>query len=94
MAKGVNKAAVDQWTLGHAAVGAGLALLRVPAPVAVGFAIFFELIEDQLKERMPRIFPNASKDTKANALVDALASAAGYFLMVEIIKKRGKSGLL
>lgn len=94
MASQVNKAPIDQWTLGHIAVGAGMALLRIPAPVAVGFAIFFEMIEDQLKQRMPQVFPNASKDTKANALVDALASAGGYFVTAELIKKGKKNGLL
>lgn len=77
---GVNKEAVDAFTLAHIAFGALLGVIGVPWWVAAGFAVGWELLERPLKATTPAMFPNASQDSFANASFDALGMFGGWAL--------------
>jgi hypothetical protein len=77
----VNDAAVDRYTLGHASIGVLYGLARLPWWAALGLAVGWELVEDQLKDAMPGVFPYAAHDSLANATCDAAAVMVGYALI-------------
>ena len=74
----INGAAVDRYTLGHAATGVAKAALGLGLPLSVGLAVGWELVEDRLKDRWPRAFPYSSHDSIANAAGDVAGVAAGW----------------
>lgn len=77
----INHNALDRFTIGHAAVGTIMGLARAPWWVALGVAIGWELLERPLKDEFPRLFPHATQDTVANAVVDAAAMVVGWGLI-------------
>ena len=74
----INGSHFDRFTLAHAAGGYILGKFPVSNFTAILFAIGWELIEDKLKYNLPNIFPNASLDTKENALTDSLVFLLAY----------------
>jgi hypothetical protein len=74
----INGDAIDRFTLAHFGVGVALGLLGAPTWVAAGWAVGWEIVEDRLKDALPRLFPNATHDTKENALTDAAAVLLGF----------------
>jgi hypothetical protein len=74
----INHAAIDGFTIGHAMVGVGLALLGIPWWGALAVAIGWELVERPLKTTMPEVFPHASQDTFTNAFFDAAGMMTGW----------------
>lgn len=74
----INGDAFDRFTVGHAAVGVIMGLARAPWWAAIGVAIGWELIENPLKDRFPRVFPHATHDRFVNAATDAAAMVAGW----------------
>jgi hypothetical protein len=77
----INGDPFDRFTIGHAAIGIIFGLARVPWWVVIPFAIGWELVETPLKRRVPYLFPHASADTPANAIVDAIAMISGWAAM-------------
>ncbi len=73
-----NQAAVDRFTLAHAAVGYLFGRLGVDWRSAIAGAVAFEALEDGLKRMAPAVFPHAEPDSKINALADVGAFLAGY----------------
>ena len=87
-ANGINHAAVDRFTLAHLAGGYVARIFGLaPAPAAI-IAVLWESSEDFLKTTYPDAFPNATHDSKANALADLAAFGVGYWLAGRL--KRGK----
>lgn len=75
---GVNKEAVDAFTLAHIAFGALLGIIGVPWWVAAGFAVGWELLERPMKATTPQMFPVSSQDSFANAAFDAVGMFGGW----------------
>ncbi len=83
----INGSAFDRFTVGHAAVGVILGLVRVPWWVALGTAVGWEIIERPLKRHVPQMFPHATQDSLPNALVDVAAMVLGWGAMSLFPKK-------
>jgi hypothetical protein len=77
----INGDMFDRFTIGHLAIGVLLGLVRAPWWVALPVAIGWELAENPLKDRFPKLFPHASHDTPANAVADVAAVTAGWASM-------------
>lgn len=70
--------AVDRFTLVHAGVGFLVGKAGVPWRVALTWAIAFELLEDELKDKAPQLFPRASQTSTLNKVTDVAAFLGGY----------------
>lgn len=72
---------LDRWTGGHAAVGVLYgSLTTMPWWTVLGLAIAWEVVENPIKDRVPRFFPDAKHDTYPNAAMDAAAVMLGFWL--------------
>lgn len=71
----------DRYSVVHAAMGALFAASKVPAPLALGSHVAFELSENALKESrfVQRFFPDTRPDAWQNHTGDVASFAAGYF---------------
>lgn len=76
----INGDSIDRFTAGHAAFGVLLGLGRVPWWVALGLAVGWEIVENPLKDRFPKLFPHPSHDAPVNATFDVLAVMTGWTL--------------
>ena len=74
----VNHDCVDRFTFVHATIGVVYGLVGLGFTSACVLAIGWELIENPLKAYVPRVFPNATRDTLRNALCDTLAVLGGW----------------
>ncbi len=72
---------VDRFTLVHASLGAGYALVGLPFLVTLGLALLWEVVEDPLKAALPALFPHATADTLQNATGDVLALLGGWAIV-------------
>ena len=72
------QSAVDRFTLVHAGVGFLVGKAGVPWRVALTWAVAFELLEDELKDKAPQLFPRASQDSTVNKVTDVAAFLGGY----------------
>lgn len=73
-----NQTAFDRYSLVHAAVGYGVGAAGVPWRVALTWAVAFELLEDELKDKAPHWFPQPSHDSTVNKVSDVAVFLAGY----------------
>lgn len=76
----INGAPIDRFTLAHVAVGAVYGMVGLKFPTVAFMAIGWELIERPLKRSAPGVFPNATQDTAPNAILDAGATMAGWYI--------------
>ena len=76
----VNKDPVDRFTLAHVLAGYAARRVGLTQPQTLMLAIAWEIIEPKLKENNPQVFPNPSKDTTENKVVDVLATMLGWAL--------------
>ena len=74
----VNERFFDQYSVAHAAVGAGFGLVGVGAPLALGAHVGFEAIENELKRRRPDMWPDARMDGWQNQSGDMVSFIVGY----------------
>lgn len=77
-----NRAAVDPWTIVHFGTGLAAGLMEIPAPIAAGAAVGYEIVE-QLFERHDvgqALFETSGPESVANAIVDVVVFLAGYRL--------------
>jgi len=74
----VNGAIVDQFALGHLAVGAFYGRLQLPWCATLALAIGWELLERPAKAHRPDLFPHPSQDSAPNALIDVAAVMVGW----------------
>ena len=74
----INHALIDRFTLAHVSIGAGYALANFSFAIVLVLAVLWEVVEDPLKARLPRLFPNATGDTFRNATGDVLAVLCGW----------------
>ena len=73
-----GEAMIDRFTIGHVAVGTLFSLARVPWWATLASSIAWELAENALKRKMPKLFPSGIEDSWAHAAVDIAAVMAGY----------------
>ncbi|MEO6709771.1 MAG: hypothetical protein ABI054_06385 [Planctomycetota bacterium] len=71
---------IDRFTLVHASIGVAYALFGLGFAVTAALAVAWEFVENPMKSHLPRIFPNASKDTLRNAVGDTLAVISGWYV--------------
>jgi len=74
----VNRRFFDQYSVAHAAVGAGFGVLEVGAPLAIGSQVAFEAVENELKRREPDIWPDPRMDGWENQSGDIVSFVVGY----------------
>ena len=79
MANDANHILVDRFSIVHAAVGALAELSRIPAPVAIGAQVAFELVEDDVKRRVSHVWPDPRPDGIENHVGDVLSFTAGFY---------------
>jgi hypothetical protein len=75
-----NQTAFDRYSLVHAGVGYAVGRAGVPWRVALTWAVAFELLEDELKDKAPGLFPRPSHDSTANKVSDVAIFLVGYAL--------------
>lgn len=78
----INYHLFDRFTLAHFLIGVGYGLIPLHFGWTLFLAVAWELVEDFLKARLPRIFPHATRDTLRNALGDVLAVLSGWALPI------------
>lgn len=91
---GYNHNLVDPFSIVHAAVGALFALARVPAPIAIGAQIAFELTENDLKKVTKDFWPDWTPDGAEQHVGDVLSFTAGYYLARLLKDSRGGGWML
>ncbi len=69
---------VDAWTLVHVVAGAAVATAGVPAPVALGGAVLYEVFEPTV---WPALTGRRSREETANRVVDVAAFALGLAIV-------------
>lgn len=74
-----NRLAFDKFSVVHAALGAVAELSRIPAPVAIGAQVLFEIVENPIKERVAHIWPDARPDGWQNQVGDVVSFTAGFY---------------
>lgn len=74
-----NQPWFDRYTSAHAGVGIAAAYYRLPWWATVAVVVGWEVIENELKDRFPSLFPYSSHDSLGNSLVDAGAALGAYF---------------
>lgn len=84
----INQEAFDRFTSAHAGVGITMAVMDIPWPAALAITAAWELIENELKDRQPLLFPYSSHDSRANSLGDSLAVMLAYFVTRHATKGR------
>lgn len=80
MAGPPNASFFDRFSLVHAAWGAVFELSGIPAPLAIGAQVGFEIVENGLKRAYSPIFPDDTPDGWQNQVGDTVSFAAGYYL--------------
>ena len=69
----------DRFSIVHAAIGMLFALSNVPAPIAIGAQVAFELVENDLKKVTKGAWPDWKPDGAENHIGDVLTFTAGYY---------------
>jgi hypothetical protein len=75
-----NQTAFDRYSFAHVGVGFLVGKAGVPWRVALTWAVAFELLEDELKDKAPALFPRPSHDSTVNKVADVAVFLAGYAL--------------
>ena len=74
-----NERYFDRFSIAHAATGAVLELAAIPAPLALGGQVAFEVFENDIKRSYGRFFPQDQLDAWQNSVGDILSFAVGYY---------------
>ena len=74
-----NHQLLDRFSVVHAAVGAVAELSGIPAPLAIGLQILFELIENDVKRSVRHIWPDDRPDGIENQIGDVASFVAGFY---------------
>lgn len=82
----VNDSAFDRFSAAHFVVGYVKRSVGLSLETSVLLSVVWELMEDELKDRWPHLFPHSSHDSKANALGDVVAMVAGW----EVRNRKGR----
>lgn len=75
----INYSFIDRFTLVHFSIGIIYARMDLGFWPMFILALFWEIIENPLKVKLPRMFPHASADTLQNSIGDFLAVVAGWY---------------
>lgn len=69
----------DRYSVGHAALGMVFEASRIPASIAIGSHVLFELVEDDAKKIIKPLFPDTRPESLENHTGDVVAFTAGYY---------------
>lgn len=75
----VNHRYFDRFSIVHAAVGAAAERLGVPAWLAIGGQIVFEVFENDMKRSVRHIWPDPRPDGIENSVGDVASFVAGFY---------------
>jgi hypothetical protein len=77
-----NRALLDPWSVVHFGTGLAAGLAEVDQRVAMGAAIAYEFVEQDLERREigQELFETSGPENPANAVADVVLFAAGYVL--------------
>lgn len=77
-----NRAMLDPWSLVHFATGLAAGLAEIDRRIAVGAAIAYEFVEQDLERREigQELFDTAGPEAAANAIADVVLFAAGHIV--------------
>lgn len=75
----VNENFLDRFSLVHVATGAIFEIASIPAPLAIGAQVAFELAENELKKWHAPMFPVSTPDSWQNQIGDVASFVAGYY---------------
>lgn len=73
----INYHAFDRFTAVHFMSGVGLGLTPLPMWSIALMAVGWEIVENPLKDNIPKAFPHPTHDSKINAVVDVAAVMTG-----------------
>ena len=73
-----DKGPFDRFTLAHILVGYGVGKTGLDWKPAIGLAVLYEAVEDQLIESMPGLFPRSQPESITNSLMDVAVYILGY----------------
>ena len=76
----LNRRLFDAFSIVHAAAGAVFELSSIPAPIAFGASVAFELVENDIKKRVSHIWPDDRPDGIQNQVGDVASFVVGYYL--------------
>lgn len=76
----INGDPIDRFTIGHAAFGYFLGNKGLSFEKTLLIAVGWEVAERVLKNQFPKVFPNPTQDTFANASLDVVAVIGGWKL--------------
>ena len=76
----MNNELFDRFTLFHLLSGYVAKNFGISLTNTIIFSIVFEIIENQLKQSSPGIFPHPSPDTPTNMIGDTIAVIVGWQL--------------
>jgi hypothetical protein len=69
----------DRFSLAHVVTGAVAELAAVPAWIAIGASVGFEMVENDFKKWTKDVFPEDVPDAWQNSVGDILSFALGYY---------------
>lgn len=69
----------DRYSFSHAAMGVLFEASRIPPWLAIGSHVAFEAVENGIKRRVSRIWPDQRPDGWENHLGDVASFVAGYY---------------
>jgi len=77
-----NRAMLDPWSVVHFATGLAAGLTEVDRTKAIGAAIAYEVLEQDLERRKlgQELFETSGPETVPNAIADVVLFAAGHLL--------------
>jgi len=77
-----NRAVLDPWSMVHFGAGLAAGLAEVDRRVAIGAAIAYEFVEQDLERRElgQELFDTSGPESTANAVADVALFAAGMVL--------------
>ena len=70
---------IDRYSIPHAALGMVFEASRIPAWLAIGSHVGFELVEDKVKEVIEPIWPDTRPDSWENHVGDVASFTAGFY---------------
>jgi len=75
----INQNLFDRFSILHSLSGIVLKKMGLGVNATLIGSVLFEILEYQLKNSIPELFPNPTQDSKLNMIGDTVAVVAGWY---------------